>query len=46
MHKILMEDDYKPTVEYQRRLNPAIEKIHEERGFEVVKREIYVCNFK
>ncbi|GJY14821.1 DNA-directed DNA polymerase [Tanacetum coccineum] len=31
-HKILMEDDYKPTVEIQRRVNP---KIHE-----VIKKEV------
>ena len=27
MHKILMEDDYKPTIEHQRRLNPAMKEI-------------------
>ena len=27
MHKILMEDDYKPTVEHQRRLNPAMKEV-------------------
>src|SRR3954470_8366707 len=32
MHKILMEDDYKPVVQPQRRLNPAMQ--------EVVKKEI------
>ena len=32
MHKILMEDDYKPMVEHQRRLNPAMK--------EVVKKEV------
>ena len=32
MHKILTEDDYKPTVEHQRRLNPAMK--------EVVKKEV------
>nr|GEV55616.1 reverse transcriptase domain-containing protein [Tanacetum cinerariifolium] len=31
-HKILMEDDFKPTVQYQRRVNP---KIHE-----VIKKEV------
>ena len=32
MHKVLMEDDYKPTVEHQRRLNLAMK--------EVVKKEV------
>nr|GFC99292.1 reverse transcriptase domain-containing protein [Tanacetum cinerariifolium] len=32
MHKILMEDDFKPAVQYQRRVNP---KIHE-----VIKKEV------
>ena len=32
MHKILMEDDYKPNVEHQRRLNSAMK--------EVVKNEV------
>ena len=32
MHKILMNDEYKPTVEHQRRLNPIMK--------EVVKKEI------
>ena len=27
MHKILMEDDYKPSVEHQRRLNPAMKEV-------------------
>ena len=27
MHKILMEDDYKPTVEHQQRLNPAMKEV-------------------
>ncbi|KAL2525879.1 Aspartic peptidase [Abeliophyllum distichum] len=27
MHKILMKDDYKPTVEHQRRLNPKIQEV-------------------
>ena len=32
MHKILMEDNYKPTIEHQRRLNPAMK--------EIVKKEV------
>ena len=32
MHKFLMNDEYKPTVEHQRRLNPIMK--------EVVKKEI------
>ena len=32
MHKILMEDGYKPTIERQRRLNPNMQ--------EVVKKEV------
>ncbi|GKC94331.1 reverse transcriptase domain-containing protein, partial [Tanacetum coccineum] len=35
-HKILMEDDYKPTVQSQRRVNP---KIHEKCGITVVANE-------
>ncbi|GKF58956.1 hypothetical protein Tco_0175742, partial [Tanacetum coccineum] len=35
-HKILMEDDYKPTVQSQRRVNP---KIHEKGGITVVANE-------
>ena len=27
MHKILMEDDFKPTVEHQRRLNPNMKEV-------------------
>ena len=27
MHKILMEESYKPTVEHQRRLNPAMKEV-------------------
>ena len=27
MHKILMEESYKPSIEYQRRLNPAIKEV-------------------
>jgi len=32
MHRILMEDDHRPTIEHQRRLNPIMQ--------EVVKKEI------
>jgi len=32
MHKILMEDDHKPSIEHQRRLNPSMQ--------ELVKKEI------
>jgi len=32
MHRILMEDDHKPSIEHQRRLNPSMQ--------EVVKNEI------
>jgi len=32
MHRILMEDDYKPSIEHQRRLNPNMQ--------DVVKKEI------
>jgi len=32
MHRILMEDDHRPTIEYQRRLNPNMQ--------EEVKKEI------
>jgi len=32
MHRILMEDDHRPTIEHQRRLNPNMQ--------EVVKKEI------
>ena len=32
MHKILMEEDHAPSIEHQRRLNPAIK--------EVVKKEV------
>ncbi|GJT22653.1 reverse transcriptase domain-containing protein [Tanacetum coccineum] len=35
-HKLLMEDDYKPTVQSQRRVNP---KIHEKGGITVVANE-------
>ncbi|GJS22195.1 reverse transcriptase domain-containing protein [Tanacetum coccineum] len=35
-HKILMEDDYKPTVQSQRRVNP---KIHETGGITIVANE-------
>nr|GEV87172.1 hypothetical protein [Tanacetum cinerariifolium] len=35
-HKILMEEDYKPTVQSQRRVNP---KIHEKGGITVVENE-------
>ncbi|GKB33626.1 hypothetical protein Tco_0873027, partial [Tanacetum coccineum] len=35
-HKILMEEDYKPTVQSQRRVNP---KIHEKGGITVVANE-------
>ena len=27
MHKILMEEDYTPTIEHQRQLNPAIKEV-------------------
>ena len=27
MHKILMEECYKPTIEHQRRLNPAMKEV-------------------
>ncbi|GJR38358.1 reverse transcriptase domain-containing protein [Tanacetum coccineum] len=36
-HKILMEEDYKPTVQSQRRVNP---KIHEVIKKEVIKKEV------
>ena len=35
MHKILMENDAKPIVEHQRRLNPTMK--------EVVKKEVLKC---
>ncbi|GKA47050.1 reverse transcriptase domain-containing protein [Tanacetum coccineum] len=35
-HKILMEDDFKPAVQHQRRVNP---KIHEKGGMTVVENE-------
>ena len=34
MHRILMEDDHKPSIEHQRRLNPNIQ--------DVVKEEILI----
>ena len=37
MHKILMEDDVKPTVEHQRRLNPMMKEVVEKRGTEMVE---------
>ncbi|GJR68609.1 reverse transcriptase domain-containing protein [Tanacetum coccineum] len=30
-HKILMEDDYEPAVQHQRRVNPKIHDVHKER---------------
>ncbi|GJY87735.1 reverse transcriptase domain-containing protein [Tanacetum coccineum] len=39
-HKILMEDDFKPAVQHQRRVNPKIhEVIKKEGGFTVVENE-------
>jgi len=35
MHRILMEDDHKPSIEHQRRLNPNMH--------EVVKKEIEIA---
>ncbi|KAI3463774.1 hypothetical protein Pfo_020437 [Paulownia fortunei] len=36
MHKILMEESYKPSIEYQRRLNPTMK--------EVVRNEVLKCS--
>nr|GEY86037.1 reverse transcriptase domain-containing protein [Tanacetum cinerariifolium] len=39
-HKILMEEDYKPAVQHQRRVNPKIyDVIKKEGGFTVIKNE-------
>nr|GEZ49312.1 reverse transcriptase domain-containing protein [Tanacetum cinerariifolium] len=39
-HKILMEEDYEPTVQHQRRVNPKIhDVIKQEGGFTVVENE-------
>nr|GEY43274.1 hypothetical protein [Tanacetum cinerariifolium] len=38
-HKILMEDDFKPVVQHQRRVNP---KIHEEKSHFMVKEGIVI----
>nr|GFA12659.1 reverse transcriptase domain-containing protein [Tanacetum cinerariifolium] len=39
-HKILMEEDFKPAVQHQRRVNPKIyDVIHQEGGFTVVENE-------
>nr|GEW78277.1 reverse transcriptase domain-containing protein [Tanacetum cinerariifolium] len=38
-HKILMEEDYKPAIQHQRRVNPKIHDVIKKGGFTVVKNE-------
>ena len=44
MHRILMEDDHKPTIEHQRRLNPNA-RSSQEGNFDVVKSWHYLPYF-
>ncbi|GJX05806.1 reverse transcriptase domain-containing protein [Tanacetum coccineum] len=39
-HKILMEEDYEPTVQHQRRVNPKIHDVHKKRGLKASERLI------
>nr|GEX99120.1 reverse transcriptase domain-containing protein [Tanacetum cinerariifolium] len=44
-HKILMEDDFEPTVQHQRRVNPKIQDvIKNEGGFTVVENELILTH--
>ena len=36
MHRILMEDDHKPSIEHPRRSNPSMQEVVKKRDFEVV----------
>jgi len=37
MHRILMEDDHKPSIEHQRRLNPNIKEVLKKKILKLLK---------
>ena len=43
MHKILMNDNAKTSIEHQRRLNPVMERSCQKRSSEIVKCRFYIC---
>jgi len=40
MHRILMEDDHKHSIEYQRRLNPNMQDVVKKEIFKLLKGDI------
>jgi hypothetical protein len=45
MHKILMEEDHKPVVQPQRRLNPTMKEVVQKEVVKFVRRKSYISYF-
>ena len=43
MHKILLEDNAKTSIEHKRRLNPVMKEVVRKRSSEMVKCRLYIC---
>ena len=43
MHKILLEDNAKTSIEHQRRLNPVMKEVVRKKSSEMVKCRFYIC---
>ena len=46
MHKILLEDKAKNSIEHQRRLNPVMKEVVRKKGTEMVECRFYICNLR
>ena len=44
MHRILLEEDYKPSIEHQRRLNPNMKEVVKKRSFKTPRCRCYLSN--
>jgi len=45
MHRILLEEDYKSSIEHQRRLNPSMKEVVKKRSFKTPRCRCYLSNF-
>lgn len=45
MHRILLEEDYKPSIEHQRRLNPNMKEVEKKGSLKTPRCRCYLSNF-
>ena len=46
MHKILLEENARTSVEHQRRLNPVMKEVVKKKSVEMAKCKLYICNLR